>query len=55
MSEITLPCQFTDSYSPGTLVTSGEGMAVRKKVWDEIVEVLVAHAPEISQITSGGV
>lgn len=39
---------------PGALVTSQEGMRVQKKVWDEILEILIRRAPEISLFTSGG-
>jgi hypothetical protein len=39
------------SYRPGTLVTSEESMIAKKKVWREIVKILLKHMLEISHIT----
>lgn len=36
--------------SPGTLVTSGEGVRLRQKVWGEILEVLKPVAAEIGSM-----
>ncbi|CZR61626.1 related to short-chain dehydrogenase [Phialocephala subalpina] len=39
--------------NPGVLVTSDEGVRVGKKVWGEILQVLMAVAPQIGRVTSG--
>ncbi|KAF8857320.1 putative short-chain dehydrogenase [Acephala macrosclerotiorum] len=38
--------------TPGVLVTSDEGVQLRKKVWGEILQVLMGVAPEIGPVTS---
>lgn len=47
-TKVVLPLtrEHTDRYSPGSLVTSTEGLQLRQKVWSEVSKVLRAAAPE---------
>ena len=40
----------TDNSSPAALITSQEGVVIREKIWEEILNVLEKTTPDIRSI-----